>query len=142
RLGLDRCSIVGLGMGGWIAAEMACWAPSRIARMTLVGAPGPQPREGRILDQMLVDYHEYIEAGFHDGATYRALFGERPPREVRRLWDLSREMTARVTWKPYMFSRQLVNVLPEADVPTLLVWGDDDRIVPIDVARQYQESLP
>ena len=51
-------------------------------------------------------------------------------------------MTARVTWKPYMFSRRLAPLLADVDSPALLVWGEADAIVPLDVARQYQEALP
>jgi pimeloyl-ACP methyl ester carboxylesterase len=142
RLGLEAVAVLGLGMGGWVAAEMACWAQSRITHMTLVGAPGPQPRAGAILDQMLVDYPEYIEAGFADGERFHALFGERAPRDVRRLWENSREMTARITWKPYMFSRQLIHLLPEIETDTHLLWGEHDRIVPLDVGKQYEEALP
>ena len=41
-----------------------------------------------------------------------------------------------------MFSRRLPHLLREVQTPTLLVWGEDDRVVPIDSARQYQEALP
>jgi pimeloyl-ACP methyl ester carboxylesterase len=51
-------------------------------------------------------------------------------------------MTARVCWKPWMFSDQLPHLLSEVRVPTLLVWGEHDRLVPIDIGRQYQSLLP
>lgn len=142
RQGRGPIAIVGLGFGGWIAAEMATMHQGRISRLVLAGAPGIQPDEGEILDQMLIDYHEYVQAGFHDEARYAAEFGEEPPQEIRELWDFSREMTARLTWKPYMFNRRLPHLLPEVRVPTLLVWGDDDRVVPLAVARAYERALP
>ena len=51
-------------------------------------------------------------------------------------------MTARLTWKPYMFNRRLPHLLQEIQTPTLLVWGSDDRIVPMAVARAYEAALP
>ena len=146
KAGLGSLPVVGLGFGGWIAAEMATMSQSRISALVLVGAAGIRPEEGEILDQMLIDYHEYVQAGFHDEAKYREEFadedGEQPAPEVRELWDFSREMTARLTWKPYMQSRRLPHLLQEVRTPALLVWGDDDRVVPISSGRIYERSLP
>ena len=51
-------------------------------------------------------------------------------------------MTARLTWKPYMFNRRLPPLLEEVQTPTLLVWGADDAIVPMAVAQAYAAALP
>ena len=51
-------------------------------------------------------------------------------------------MTARVTWKPYMFNRRLEPLLGDMQLPTLLVWGKDDKVVPYECAEQYQAALP
>ena len=50
-------------------------------------------------------------------------------------------MTARITWSPYMFSRQLPHLLGEVTTAALVVWGDNDRIVPETCGRQYAELL-
>ncbi len=142
KQGIESPAIVGLGFGGWVAAEMATMNASRISSLVLVGAPGIQSEEGDILDQMLVDYQDYVRTGFHDEAKYEAEFGTEPASELKELWDFSREMTARLSWKPYMFSHQLPSLLHEVQTPTLIVWGDDDRIVPIGAAHIYERSLP
>lgn len=142
KQGGDTLAVVGLGFGGWIAAEMATMNQSRISSLVVVGAPGIQPAEGEILDQMLVDYSQYVRAGFHDETRYDEEFGAEPSPELRELWDFSREMTARLSWKPYMYSRELPHLLQEVRTPTLIVWGDDDRVVPISSARVYEQSMP
>ena len=142
RLGLESATLVGLGFGGFVAAEMATMCQERIGRLVLVGAPGHQPREGEILDQMMVDFHEYVMAGFRDEDGFRKAFGDDARRTFKELWDYSREMTARLTWKPYMFSRRLAPLLREVRTPTLVLHGAEDAIVPVDVARQYAEALP
>ena len=141
KQGVEDISVIGLGFGGWIAAEMATMHQHRVSSMVLVGAPGIQPEEGEILDQMLVDYHEYVQAGFHDESKYAAEFGESLDPEIMELWDFSREMTARLTWKPYMFNRRLSALMHEVETPTLLVWGDKDAVVPICVADAYEQAL-
>jgi pimeloyl-ACP methyl ester carboxylesterase len=142
KLGLDGVTLAGTGLGGFIAAEMATMNRSRLSRLVLIGAAGIQPRDGEIVDQMLIDYDEYVKAGFRDDEAFAHIFGEAPASEVKQLWDFSREMTARITWKPYMFNRRMVPLLSGIDIPTLIVWGGNDAIVPVDVGRQYQEQIP
>ena len=50
--------LVGLGFGGFIAAEMAAMNQGRLRALVLIGAAGVQPAEGEIFDQMLVDFEE------------------------------------------------------------------------------------
>ncbi|MGI8927553.1 MAG: alpha/beta fold hydrolase [Tepidiformaceae bacterium] len=142
QLDLEGVTLVGLGFGGFVAAELATMSRCRLGRLVLVGAAGLQPEEGEILDQMLVDYDEYVKVSFRDDAAYAASFGETPADDIKQLWDFSREMTARVTWKPYMFNRRLGPLLGEVHTPTLIIWGENDRVVPISCARQYERLLP
>ena len=41
-----------------------------------------------------------------------------------------------------MFNRQLPYLLGEVETPTLLLWGENDRVTPIGVAEVYDASLP
>ena len=141
-LALDGVKLVGLGFGGYVAAELATMNPSRLGALVLVGAAGLQPKNGEILDQMMLSHRKYIEESFRDADAYTAYVGEEPPDDIRDLWDFSREMTARVTWKPYMFNRRLEPLLGDMHVPTLLVWGKDDKVVPSECAEQYEGALP
>lgn len=142
RVAPEGAMLVGLGFGGFIAAELATMHQERLGALALVGATGLQPDEGELLDQMLIDFPEYMTAGFRDEARYREFFGEEVAQEVRELWDFSREMTARLSWKPYMFNRRLPHLLPEVRTPTLVVAGGADKVVPLECARQYAALLP
>lgn len=142
KLDLADAVLVGAGMGGFVAAEMAAMSKCHLGGLVLIGAAGLKPRQGEIVDQMMLDFDSYMRRGFADESTFTALFGEESSPEVRQLWDFSREMTARVTWKPYMFSRKLMPLLADIDVPTLVIWGENDRIVPLDCGKQYVEAIP
>jgi len=52
------------------------------------------------------------------------------------------EMTARVCWKPWMFSLELPHLLAGVATPTAVVWGEDDQLFPIDIGHHYVERLP
>lgn len=142
RLELDHVHLLGLGFGGWVAAEMATMSQRRLASLVLVGAPGLRPHEGEIADQIGIGFEEYMRLGFRDDQSFVSTFGVEVPKELTELWDFSREMTVRLTWKPWMFSLQLPFLLTEVRTPALVVWGGHDRIVPLDCGRQYAEALP
>ncbi|MCI0546719.1 MAG: alpha/beta hydrolase [Candidatus Rokubacteria bacterium] len=140
--GLADVSLVGLGFGGWIAAEMASLAPRAFRRLVLVGAMGIRPARGEILDQALLSYIDYVRAGFEDQAAFDRQFGAEPPTAVLEQWDLNREMSFRIAWKPYMYSQTLPHLLGGVRAPALVVWGRRDRIVPLECGEQYARALP
>ena len=51
-------------------------------------------------------------------------------------------MSFRIAWKPYMYSQTLPYLLGSVRAPTLVVWGDDDKVVPSSAAGRYLEALP
>ncbi len=134
-------SLLGLGFGGWIAAEMATMAPHAFRRLVLVGAMGIKPERGEIADQALVSYIDYVRQGFVDQAAFDRIFGAEPPTATLEQWDLNREMTFRIAWKPYMYSATLPHLLGGVATPALVVWGRDDRIVPLECGERYAKSL-
>jgi pimeloyl-ACP methyl ester carboxylesterase len=142
QLGLTKASLVGLGFGGWIAAEMATFAPSDAPRLVLVGPMGVKPPQGEIVDQALVSYIEYVKQGFHDQTAFEKNYGATVTTAQLVQWDLCREMSFRVAWKPYMYSDSLPWLLRGVRSKALIVRGDHDQIVPASAASLYAEHLP
>ena len=140
--GLDAVNVVGLGFGGWLAAELAAMSHRRFNKIVLVGAMGLKPTEGEILDQFLLAGDEYAKLCFHSPAIFHEHFGDDPSLEQKEIWEVNREMTARIAWKPYMFDQALPVLLPGINNPTLVVWGDDDKVAPISCGQRYQQLLP
>jgi pimeloyl-ACP methyl ester carboxylesterase len=141
-LDLDTVHLVGLGLGGWVAAELATMAQRRLSTLTLVGAAGIKPREGMIHDPMMEGWIDYEKYSFSTEDAYVEVFGEaEPSQDILDLWDYSREMTARITWKPWMWTVSLPMLVKGVQTPSLVVWGAHDRIVPLDCAHQYVELL-
>jgi pimeloyl-ACP methyl ester carboxylesterase len=140
-LGVERPSLIGLGFGGWIAAEMATMAPRDFHRLVLVGAMGLKPPEGNILDQAILSYIDYARAGFYDQAAFARVYGDVSTDQLVE-WDICREMSFRVAWKPYMYNQTLPYLLGGVRTPALVVWGDNDKVVPITAGERYAELLP
>ncbi len=141
ELGLGPCAVLGLGYGGWIAAEIATRSPGRVTRLILQAPMGTRPDEGLIFDQFLIDAEEYIAYGFANKDAYEAtkgIYGEERPRVI----DSNREMTTRIAWKPAMFNPGIRHLLPGLKSPALVIWGDGDRIVPKSCADIYAAAIP
>jgi pimeloyl-ACP methyl ester carboxylesterase len=141
KLGARDVSLVGLGFGGWVAAEMVSLAPSMFRRLVLVGAMGIKPPEGDIADQAIVSYIDYPKTGFHDVGVFERVYGNVSTDQLEA-WDIAREMCFRTAWKPYMYNPGLPHLLGGVQTPALVVWGDDDRIVPRSAADAYLRALP
>jgi len=142
ELKVANAALVGLGFGGWIAAEMASMAPSDLAKLVLVGAMGIKPPQGDILDLAITGYIDYARAGFHDQKAFDKVYGAEPSNDQLEMWDVCREMSFRIAWKPYMYSQTLPHLLRSVRAPALVVWGDEDKVVPPSAAKRYVEALP
>jgi pimeloyl-ACP methyl ester carboxylesterase len=146
ELGLDCVHLIGLGLGGWLAASMASMCPHQFKKLVLVGAPGIKPPRGEIYDMFLVVARQHIAASFLDPANtpeYQQLYGSPPSPEQAEAWEVAREMASRVAWRPYMHDPSLPYLLRRLRrVPTLIVWGQQDAIVPVSAAEVYQASIP
>ena len=144
-LQLGPLPLLGFSMGGWLAAEMAAMYPALITRMVLVGAAGIKPRTGEIADIFLITPEEVAALRFYDTSQvpdYETLFGQEPTHEERQTAAWDREMSALLTWKPYMYNPKMPDLMAQVRVPTLIVWGKQDAIVPAECGTLYQQAIP
>ena len=146
ELGLGPVNVIGSSLGGWLAAEMATMDPGRFRKLVLVGATGVLPPEGYIYDIFLSVARECIAACFHNPEACPE-FGESCPEapepEQALAWEVAREEACRLGWKPYMYYPGLPHLLGRLkDLPTLVVWGREDAIVPVSAGQLYHQSIP
>jgi pimeloyl-ACP methyl ester carboxylesterase len=141
ELKVGKPALVGLGFGGWIAAEMATMAPADLSHLVLVGAMGIKPPQGDILDLAVTGYMDYARAAFHDQKAFDRVYGAEPSVDQLEMWDICREMSFRIAWKPYMYSQTLPHLLGGVRAPALVVWGDEDKVVPRSAGERYARSL-
>lgn len=140
-LKLDSPAAVGLGFGGWIAAELAMMCPHAFARIVLVNPMGMLPRSGEIFDQFLVNTIDYTRTGFHNQDKCAEVYTAEPLLDQLEQWEINREMTSRIAYKPYMYDQTLPRLIGGMRTPTLIVWGRENRIVPPICGEQYREGI-
>lgn len=151
--GLRRFDLAGHCAGGWIAAELAVRHPERIARLTLIGACGLFVAGQPIGDVFM---HAQPERGT-DLSSLRALLFAEPNGALATRWfpdgrgDLDEEVRryqmlrfgSFVGFKPpYFYHRELRERLHRASMPSMIIWGGNDRMVPPAHGRAYADGLP
>ena len=141
-LGVERAGVVGLGFGGWVAAEMAVMGPDRFSKLALIAPMGIQPKSEYIIDQFLISTEAYARSAFADESRFEAVYGAEPEFEQLESWETDREMASRVAWKPYMYDPSLPRLLAGVPTPSFVVWGDSDRVVPAECGESYRDALP
>ena len=142
--GGDKVTLVGFSFGGWLAAEIAVACTHHIDRLVLVDALGIKisGRETRdILDIFNQSPEEVRACSWHDperhAPNYDAMSDEALVIHAR-----NREALCLYAWNPYMYNPQLPRWLARIDVPTLVLWGESDRVVSPAYGRAYAAKIP
>ena len=140
-LGLDRVHLIGTSLGGWIAAELAVRNQTRLASLTLVCAVGITANSKPIDDIFRMPVEENLRRFYAD-----------PERAVRRLAHMAnvdmnmvtknRNTVTRLAYRPRFYNPSLAKWLHRITVPTLLVWGDKDGLVPPAFGEAYRAAIP
>ena len=158
RLELERVAVVGNSMGGFIAAELTIQQPVRVERLVLISAAGisssnvyrmPTLTVGRIgaavMANEVVD-HRRIATRPRARQLALALVA-RHPRLLAP--DLAYEGLLRGANKPGFFPALRACIeydyrerLPEIEAPTLIVWGEDDSVLSVKDADEYERLIP
>ena len=130
---------MGFSMGGWIAAEIAAMATDRLKALVLVNAVGIKPDIGEIAEVLMVSPEQTTKLAYYDHSKIPEA-PELAPDEEAVQWS-NREMASRLCWKPYMHNPNLPEYLKLISLPSLIVWGREDGIVPLNCGKIYHPVL-
>ena len=161
-LGLPRASVVGLSMGGGIALGFALQAPERVEKLALIDSAClddaiPSGRSTWFFVHTpglsVIGWHLLSSRHVIRPALLRHM-RHRPelvtPKLVDDLMRLARKHRAggavlkwqrrEITWNG--LRTNYVNRLPEIAIPTLILHGDDDRLLPVPIAERAHRLMP
>ena len=145
-LGLDRPVLVGHSMGGMIAAEMACICPERVARLALLAPTGLWLDAHPVADIFAKLPHELPALLFHDPSHAAALGAGFDMSDDQALIAFFVDNARRLGKAGKILfpipNRRLSKRLYRLRAPTLLVWGENDRVVPPVYADAWRQLVP
>ena len=155
QLGLERPLLMGLSLGGWMAAEVATRYPDRLSGLVLVNAVGLHLDDAPIKDIFGRSPGEMAEDMFADQSHPMAMmmkaldaYRSDPAQFGTLTFDMIKPMvqtmaaTAKLGWDPYLHNPKLRRRLPRVTTPTLVVRGTKDTLVPRAHAEVYASEIP
>lgn len=139
---LSRVHVVGSSIGGWLALEMAVRDTSRMASLTLIGPSGIRAPGVQAGDIFLWSPEELVRNTFHDAALAQKVLAMPQTPEQQEIALKNRYTLARLAWEPRLYDPHLHKWLKRIDVPSLIVWGEEDRILPAAWAEAFRVAMP
>ena len=129
-LALRNIHLVGHFLGGWIALEMAVRSAQNLRSLTLISAAGIRVKGVPKADLFMLDPEEvarlcYADSQRGEEAAQRAAAEKYEDTAIR-----NRIASARFGWQPRFFNPRLARWLHRIKLPTQIIWGDRDRIIP------------
>ena len=140
-LGLERVHLVGTSLGGWIAAEMAVRDTARLESLTLVGAVGITAQGETIPDIFRMPVEENLRRFYADQERAARRVGDVAKADMRLVAKNQATVTRLAYW-PRFYNPDLGKWLHRVDVPTLLIWGAEDGLVPPKFGEAYRSLIP
>jgi pimeloyl-ACP methyl ester carboxylesterase len=137
-LKLDRVHLIGHSLGGWIAAEIAIRSTRRLRTLTLIGAAGVHVNGVPKGDIFIWTPEERARNLFVDQRLAEQRLAQPMTEEQGDIAIKNELATADLAWAPRFHDPQLRKWLHRIDVPTLLVWGDSDKIFPKAYGEAYR----
>src|SRR5438477_2543535 len=140
ELGIAGVTVVGNSIGGWIAAEMALLDATRISNLVLVDAVGIEVPGHPVVDFFSLNPRQVAELSYHDPDRF-GIDPTKLPAEAQRAMAGNRATLA-IYAGTSMGDSGLAERLVNVATPTLVLWGDSDRIADADYGRAYAEAIP
>jgi pimeloyl-ACP methyl ester carboxylesterase len=144
ELRLEDAVLLGACFGGWVAAEMMVRSTARFSQLVLVDPLGIKISgrgERDIADMHALPRTEYLRLAWADPAKGDVDFTNLQESELAAIVR-GREAFALYGWKPYMHNPRLKRWLHRIDLPTLLLWGAEDRIVTPAYGEGWRQAIP
>jgi pimeloyl-ACP methyl ester carboxylesterase len=73
---------------------------------------------------------------------YQRIYSASPIQSYGGAREAGRSMSMRMCYRPYMYDPALPALLAGVRAPTLIVWGAEDQIIPVECGRLYQAAMP
>jgi pimeloyl-ACP methyl ester carboxylesterase len=140
-LGIDKVHLVGFSLGGYLAAQFASQQRQRVKTLTLVAPAGMRSAEYPTLDVLATPGDQIVGSLASNFEVLKPWLPTGPDPEFMGARYREATTLARLLWeKPW--DPKFLRYLHRIDVPTLIVWGDEDKLVPPQHAQLWKKALP
>ncbi|HEX3503808.1 MAG TPA: alpha/beta fold hydrolase [Xanthobacteraceae bacterium] len=141
-LNAGKVHLVGHSLGGWIAAEAATRNCQHLASLTLIAPAGIRVKGVPAGDNFIWSPEETARNLYHDQAFADRMLAQQPTEKETEILMRNRFMAAKLGWEPRWFNPALERWLHRIAVPSLVIWGEDDKLLPSRYAAVWGERVP
>ena len=144
-LNLQSVHLIGHSYGGMIAAELAASFPNKIKSLSLISSLGLWIESSPVTDFFILTADERKQLLWHNGESEIAIKKSTVPDDPseRALINVNRTITlaaiGKFCWP--IPDKGLKKRIHRINMPTLLLWGDDDKIVPSDYGQLFNDLI-
>ena len=140
ELGIGSFTLVGHSLGGWVASSFAAAHPARVRALTVAAPYGLDVPSHPIANVREMAPGELYTALTNDPSVFEGLLPAGPD----EAFEAARATEAQSVsgFVPGPFDASLAPKLARLSMPTLIQWGDDDRIVPVGHLPAWRAALP
>jgi pimeloyl-ACP methyl ester carboxylesterase len=156
KLGLAKFALAGNSMGGGVAARYAEEYPSDVSKLILVDAAGMQVKSGDrtplafrlaripVINEILLHItpRSLVTDGLNDAVVRKQIINDRM---IDSYWDFARMTgTRQATLERFNlgYDNAVAQHIGDIKAPALILWGQDDRVIPVAAAYKYNKAIP
>jgi pimeloyl-ACP methyl ester carboxylesterase len=140
ELGLTDVVVVGNSIGGWIAAEIALVGSPRVSGVVLVDAAGLVISDYPAPDFFSLTMDQVADLSYYRPDAFRIDLDHLP--SAARAAMAGNRAALSVYGGPAMADPTLLDRLPGVAVPVLVIWGEADRMIPVEQGQAYAKTIP
>lgn len=141
-LGLGTLNLVGTSLGGWIAAELAVRDESALKTLTLVASAGIHVKGVQKGDLFLWSPEQLVRNLVVDQRIADGMLSQVLPEEEQDLMMKNALTSAKLAWQPRLYNPHLAKWLHRIRTPTLILWGDSDKVIPPAYGPAFRDLIP
>lgn len=139
---LRNTRVIGVSIGGWLSLEIAVRSTARIHALSLVGPSGIYVDGHQRGDLFLWNPEERVRNLFVDQSIADRLLALPVGPDDVDTQVKNQYTVARLAWEPRLFDPHLYKWLHRIKVPTQIIWGDSDKIIPAAYAAEFKKLIP
>ena len=140
--GLDGVHLIGNSLGGWLAAEILIRDRARFKSLVQLAPAGIRVKGVPGGDNFIWGPEEALRNLYHDQSFADRILAVKPSEEQMDAMLKNRFTVAKLGWQPRWFDPDLEKWLHRIKLPALVVWGENDKIMPPAYAALWRERLP
>jgi pimeloyl-ACP methyl ester carboxylesterase len=140
-LKLDRVHVVGQCIGGWLALEMAIRSTEHMKSLVLVNSAGLRVKGVQRGDMFISSQDDLLKLLFAGKGAADWLKSWQASPDTEDIYERNRAAAARYSWSPRLCNPKLDHWLHRIDVPTHIIWGKEDRVIPLAYASALKDLI-